>query len=442
MNKTWSVEFARFFSVLVLSLLIGYATGQWTISIIVALLGYILWLYLQLKQLETWICIGLKADKAPNDTGIWQALVQQLHRQNRARKTEKERLTTILRQHNAMASLLPYGIVILNQNFEILWCNPAATNSLGIRRRDYGQNLCNFVRHPEFKAYIRSTEHKKNFTLRSPVDTSRVLSLETLIYHRNQRMVIARDITDRVALQETRKLFVANASHELKTPLTVILGYLEIFSTSPELPQSMVVPLDNTLQQATRMQSIVEDLLMLSMLENKPLNLDDTETLNVSEKLEQFVVELEESGKLTHHSIEISADADLTIDAIEVEFSSVFENLIGNAIKHTPPGTHIKASWYQHPDSKHICLGVSDSGPGIADKDLPHILERFFRGESQQQVKGTGLGLSIVKHIIERYNGHLDVTSEPGQGTTFTACFPSSLSNLDNPLPAFTKTGL
>ena len=427
MNTHWSIEYGRFVLLLIAIITVSFVTQLWVVTAYIFFIGYIIWQYHQIQRLEHWIEGGFQDEEALDDSGVWQVLVQHLHRYNKSRKVEKKRLSNIINRHNAMASVLPYGVIVLNKNLEIEWCNPSARERLGVKPQDYGQNICNYIRAPEFQNYLNQADKQKSVTMPSPIDEKKTLYITTIRFGKGQHLLIARDISHRVELQRSRKLFVANASHELKTPLCVISGYLEIFSTEDSLPKEMHVAVENALTQANRMRSIIDDLLLLSILENKPLNQDNVDCIDVNAKLQNFVKGLQDSGKLDHHHIEVFSDKNITIQAVEVEFNSVYMNLISNAIKHTPAGTKITVSWRMSSDDKYACFIVKDNGKGIKPQHLTHISERFYRGDSHQTIKGTGLGLAIVKHVLERYDGRLNIKSEFGEGAEFTACFPKEM---------------
>lgn len=427
MNTHWSTEYGRLALVIFALIVVSFVTQLWAATAYLFLLGYIIWQYHQLQRLEHWISGGFQDEDALDSTGVWQALVQQLHRQNRLRKKEKQRLISIINRHNAMTSVLPHGVIVLNKNLEIEWCNPAANQRLGVKQQDCGQNICNFIRIPEFQQYLQDTESKQNFKMQSPVDDKLTLYLTTIHFGKDQRLLIARDISHRVELQRSRKLFIANASHELKTPLCVISGYLEIFSMDESLPKETREAIGNALSQSNRMRSIIDDLLLLSILENKPLDKKHFEKIDVDKNLQSFVEGLKNSGAAEQHTIEIESNSNIVIDAIDVEFNSVYMNLINNAIKHTAAGTKITVAWRMSKDRKYACFIVKDNGKGIKPEHLAHLSERFYRGDSHQTVKGTGLGLAIVKHVLERYDGRLNIKSEYGKGSTFTACFPKKM---------------
>jgi two-component system phosphate regulon sensor histidine kinase PhoR len=229
-----------------------------------------------------------------------------------------------------------------------------------------------------------------------------------------------------VELQRTRKAFVANASHELRTPLTVISGYLEIMQSDPDLPDALSDPLDSATEQALRMQHIIDDLLVLSRLEGTRLSRQSGEELSISGILGQIVTDLQQTVSGESHHFNLDTDSSVRLRGNEAEIQSVCMNLIGNAVKYTPPGTVIDVRWYRN-SAGHACLDVEDNGPGIPPEHLPHLTERFYRVDAgrSREIGGTGLGLSIVKHVIQRHGGFLHIDSEMGKGSTFRACFPA-----------------
>ncbi len=239
-------------------------------------------------------------------------------------------------------------------------------------------------------------------------------------------LFVLHEITKQKKLEAVRKDFVANVSHELRTPLSVIKGYVETL-----VDEHQTMPLEDrerflrTIQRHTeRLNSLLEDLLALSRLESINPGLR-RESINLSELLTGVIEDFRARPAAAEHKISASFHpviGPLLIDPLKV--TQVLENLIDNALKYTPKGTHIEISAAVR-DSK-IEVGVRDNGPGIPEADLPHIFERFYRvdkGRSREK-GGTGLGLSIVKHIVQLHGGQVRVESKAGQGTAFFFTLP------------------
>jgi two-component system phosphate regulon sensor histidine kinase PhoR len=220
-----------------------------------------------------------------------------------------------------------------------------------------------------------------------------------------------------------RKDFIANVSHELRTPLTVISGYLETLLDNVEgVNPRWQRALQQMSEQGARMQTLLNDLLLLAKLEatdypsgNQPVAVD--RLLAVIQSDAQAL-----SGG-QRHRISLDADGTLLLKGSESELRSAFSNLVFNAVKYTPAGADIRIRWWADGQGAH--LSVADSGPGIEARHLPRLTERFYRVDASRAANtgGTGLGLAIVKHVLLRHRAHLDITSVPGHGSTFTCHF-------------------
>lgn len=426
MGDAWSAEFWRLGLVFIAALMIGVLTGYWYVAWILPFSLYIAWHLRQLYFLESWLRKGTKTRKAPESGGVWALIVQQIYRHKRQERLQKKRLASTLGRFNATASALPDGTIVLNKTHEIEWANQAAGDLLGIdRKRDPGLRIETLIRNPEFHQWMDSSIKGNDLEMVSTLDQNKTLVLRRVKFGKGQFLLTARDISQRIQLQQMRKAFVADASHELRTPLTVIAGYLEILENADDLPDSLREPVVNANTQARRMQQIIEDLLSLSQLEAGDLAERNGKKLNVSALLQQFTSDLQKTMAKEAHTLILHADEGLKVRAVESEFASLATNLIKNAIRHTPSQTTVEIRWQEN-SAGEACLSVKDDGPGIEARHMPKLTERFYRVDPgrSRDTGGTGLGLSIVKHVIQRHGGRLDIQSNPGEGSIFTASFP------------------
>ena len=231
--------------------------------------------------------------------------------------------------------------------------------------------------------------------------------------------------------------FTADASHELKTPLTVLRAGVERAITTPNLPQETLVTLEETLQEIKRMSELVDALLMLARADEgiAPLHREPVD-------LRGIVTEVQETGELLAEeagvTMEVATPAEpvmVSVDASRIR--QLILNLITNAVKYTPAGGSVRMQL--GPENGRVALSVADTGIGIAPGDLPHIFDRFWRADSARtrtgERPGAGLGLAICKWIAEAHGGQIDVVSRPGRGTTFTVVLPwAPPSSLPSPL--------
>ncbi len=226
-------------------------------------------------------------------------------------------------------------------------------------------------------------------------------------------------------LERIRQDFVANVSHELRTPLTVMHGYLEILldqdldETKPW--RKMFLQMQ---QQTARMENLVENLLLLSRLENNEQEKALKSVISVTELLSCIQEEAQQLSSEAQHQIELQAEGDLMLRGSAAELRSLFSNIIFNAVKYTPEQGQIKINWYSQNNKAYF--SVQDSGIGIAAKHIPRLTERFYRVDKARSRDngGTGLGLAIVKHVLIRHGGKLMIESEPDKGSIFTCIFP------------------
>lgn len=425
MNSAWSQEIVRLSLVLLSAIIVGLSSGAWFISFTVHLLSYIIWSLIQVRIFQTWISRGANKSEAPDNTGIWQEMVKQVYRLQSSHKSRKKQLADLANYYHAVMRALPDATVVINKNMEIEWANKASNKLLGVKpTKDVGRRLDNIIRLTEFDVLFDPEAKVNRIEVTSPTSPGVTLSIVKQEYDQGNYLIIAQDISNRVATQKLRKAFIANASHELRTPLTVISGYLEILIDDEELPSPLVSVIQNAFEQASRMDSILEKLLVLSKLEEKQYDKSAGDEVDVKSLLEQMVADFRVSYAETKHEFEVIAE-DIHLWVIEEEFYSVCQNLVSNAVKYSPPESTISICWLKNKEG-YACLSVTDEGDGIPAEHLNRITERFYRAhQSNRQVSGTGLGLSIVKHILDNFGGYLDIESQVDKGSTFKACFPS-----------------
>jgi two-component system phosphate regulon sensor histidine kinase PhoR len=267
----------------------------------------------------------------------------------------------------------------------------------------------------------------------------RILQLQVIPYGQSERLLLTRDITQIERLETTRRDFVANVSHELKTPLTVLAGYIETLRDLPLDKTQRGQALSTMGDQAERMQRLIDDLLTLGRLETEQTPPGDT-PISMPTMLARLV---REAQALSHHSHQISAPTatgPATVLGEERELYSAFSNLVNNAVRYTPKGGGIRLDWQTRPDGSAI-FSVRDSGPGIESQHLSRLTERFYRIDKgrSRETGGTGLGLAIVKHVASRHGAELKIESTVGEGSCFSLRFPNArLRSSDAPPSAAT----
>jgi two-component system phosphate regulon sensor histidine kinase PhoR len=305
-----------------------------------------------------------------------------------------------------------------------LWFNDAARNLLDFKpTQDIGQRIDNLIRHPTFAAFL-ARGGLGHLDIPSPRDHLITISIRIIPYGDEQRLLIARDISERQRLEQMRRDFVGNVSHELRTPLTVVAGFLEnMVDTDEACANQWGKSLQLMRQQTIRMQSLVEDLLLLSRLENDSYQ-PSREVVEVCAMVAAMCDDARLLSGEKNQVIDLECDEELALYGAEQELYSAFNNLVTNAVRYTPAGGRIRIRWYSDESGAHFA--VVDSGMGIAEENIPRVTERFYRvdpGRSRES-GGTGLGLAIVKHVMQRHDAKLNIQSRVGRGSTFSCDFP------------------
>ena len=355
--------------------------------------------------------------------GLWPEMFARVEKIRAKARSRKKKYHRLLREVRESTGALSDGGIILNAENEIVWFNAAATRLLGLSTADVGNRLDNLVRHPDFVAYLAKPTPEP-VTVPSPSDESGMLTAQIVPYGKDQRLAIIRDITREIKLERMRRDFVANASHELRSPLTVIGGYLDALADDEAMPSAWRGPIGEMQRQAERMTRILRDLIELSRLESSDRT-DSDEVVDVARMLELIAGEFQSpGGERPPVTLELESDASLLGN--ESELHSIFYNLVNNAVRFTPPTGTVKVAWRE--DGVGAVFEVTDTGIGIPEEQIPRITERFYRvdpGRSRAS-GGTGLGLAIVKHALQRHDGTLQIHSLEGHGSTFTCRFPSA----------------
>lgn len=339
----------------------------------------------------------------------------------RKRKRKMGRMLTGFRESS---SALPDATVVIDDLGRMEWWNSAAKTMLGLdRKRHKGRGIHEVLIDPVFHAFLTRGDYSVPLQMPAPVADNISLEVRIVPYGKGKRLFQARDISRVLQLETVRRDFVANVSHEMRTPLTVIHGYLEAISEAGEEGLGhWHNAVEQMSQQTSRMRRIVEDLLVLSRLESDQ-QAQGQEIVDVPLLLENLLAEAEALSNGQHH-ITLVIDQPVKLFGNLSELESAFSNVIFNAVRYTPEGGRIEITWGG--DDQGANFSVHDTGIGISGEHLPRLTERFYRvdvGRSRQS-GGTGLGLAIVKHVLIRHGGHLEVQSEPGIGSTFSCKFP------------------
>jgi two-component system phosphate regulon sensor histidine kinase PhoR len=411
----------------VVALIVGLASGRaWGLGTLAAGLAALLLHHVaNLGALAGWLRDPLRAT-VPMGRGQWEGIFTALYKFVRGALLNQHRLTAQLVRFRSAAQAMPDAVIVLDDEDHISWCNTTAERYFGLDAgKDTGQPILNLVRQPDFAEYIKRGEYAEPFMLRLQRGEALVLSVRIVAYGQDEKLLLSRDVTQAENLEVMRRDFVANVSHELKTPLTVVSGFLETIAdgnVTLEEPRGRQV-LGLMRSQTDRMLRLIDDLLTLSVLESTAMPARET-AIDVQALLRTIH---EEARALSggRHSIVLEPGPAATLWGDEREVRSAIANLVSNAVRYTPKDGRITLSWSERDGEG--CMSVEDTGIGIETRHLPRITERFYRVDTSRsrETGGTGLGLAIVKHVLTHHQARLEVASEPGKGSRFAAVFPA-----------------
>ena len=438
MASVRKITLAAVFRVALLALVFGGIAGlvfEKSIGLLVAAttificFAYYAW---KLAQLAEWLN-DPRAATLPDGIGIWGDTLGNLYRLIRQERTAQQSLSVTLGRFQQAATALPDGAVMLDNQYNIVWCNPNAEVHWSISlARDRMQTITYLIRYPEFIEYLNARNFDEPLTLKiaqaknSPPATDTTLSVQLVSFGDDQMLLISRDISERELLETMRRDFVANVSHELRTPLTVLLGFLETISTAGNTNPAVVEKsLSHMGAQTLRMERLVNDLLALSRLEDNRNRLEAA-PIDMAELIASITLDAQHLSA-GNHKITQTGGSDWLLGNRD-EIASALSNLVTNAVRYTPTGGEICLHWTTE-NSSPVFL-VRDNGEGISAEHLPRLTERFYRvdrGRSRAS-GGTGLGLAIVKHVLLRHGARLEISSSQQldtHGTTFKIIFPA-----------------
>ena len=389
-----------------------------------ALLAMLLAHTVQLARLQRWLKAPAERD-IPDAWGAWGNVFVDLYRVLRHEQKARARIEADLEVFSQASEASPDGLVFLDADDHIAWCNRVAEQHLGLRgARDTGLLVTNLIRLPGFADFLASAKEGETLAYRPQDRKGKVYAIEAIRFGRDRKLLISADVSQVERAETMRRDFVANVSHELRTPLTVISGFVEHMAGDPAPdPAEWKQQIAMVNEQAGRMLRLVDDLLTLSRLE------DEAQAPREEEfDVRDLIYEISAEGRRLsggRHSITCEVAAPAYLKGSREELHSAFSNLVSNAVRYTPAGGRVVLHWVMR-DGKGV-FSVEDSGIGIPEEHIPRLTERFYRvdrGRSRES-GGTGLGLSIVKHILLRHQAGLEIGSIPGTGSTFSAVFPA-----------------
>lgn len=324
------------------------------------------------------------------------------------------------------------GIIVVDKASRIVSINSSVEKIFNISKQNLeGKVFLEVIRNNDIAEIINKVLKKGEFTsceltLMWPVQKIFQINASPIFEKEEVSgcLLVIHDITEIRKLETMRRDFVANVSHELKTPLTSIKGFVEtLLEGALEDKENNRHFLKIIQEHGERLNKLVDDLLSLSHLESKEILLEKG-IFNLRQQVEKVIMGFKEQLKKRNVDLKNEIPANISINADKDKIEGVFTNLIDNAIKFNKENGIIKISSQQEGDK--IKSIVEDSGVGIPDKDIPRIFERFYRVDKarSRELGGTGLGLSIVKHIVELHGGTVGVESVEGLGSKFWFTLP------------------
>jgi len=358
----------------------------------------------------------------PHGTGIWQDIFSKHYQILKDNKKSKKDLVSTLDQFTQAAEALMDGVIALNESNEIIWSNRKSQIMLNINaKKDTGHPINYIFRNTNLIKYLEQENYEESIKINLDTNSNKIIEIKIVLFGEKQKVLIAKDISQAVKIESDRKEFISNVSHELKTPLTVISGFIEtledMFTPNGSERKILIIMGD----QAYRMSKLIDDLLMLSNVESSLFQ-------NRSEKLgmKTIISKIKKNTAILNtkgHKIKYQIDSRLNIYGSKKEIESAFQNLVTNAIRYTGQNGSIFITWSLI--NGLPIFEVKDTGSGIEKRHIEKITERFYRVDADRSRNsgGTGLGLSIVKNIIKKHDGELKITSELGKGSSFKLVF-------------------
>lgn len=427
-SSTTIIEIA---SIVLLTVILGTIAGNVVPTGLVIVSGYLAITLWRRNSFYNWLT-GDPKIKVLLTSDLWADIIKrvEIDRAQAAHKTDAA--INELDNFKTALSSLNVGILLTDENWNLLWWNRISGNLLDLQEsNDINAYLFSLLRSPSLKQYATALEFSEPLVLRNfPNPHS---SIEIFFGHipASGFIGLVRDITHLQKLNEMRSDFIANVSHELKTPLTVINGYLETLIDNKLVDGVAKKAVEGASSQGLRMSSIIQDLISLSQLETSETQaVDSFNFLELVNQVLQQTESIKDNLSKPNTKLHVAADASWTLTGNRNEIYSLMSNLLSNCVRYCPDGAMI--SIHVEAAENASTVVVEDNGPGIAEKHLGRLTERFYRVDSSHasSTGGTGLGLSIAKHVMSRHDGILNLRSTVGSGTRAECIFPKDRMRL------------
>ena len=356
----------------------------------------------------------------PIGNNLWEPTFSKLYQFHKNIVKTKKDLGLALDQFILGAQALPDGVLSLDQSNHILWANKKIQRMLGIKiPDDLNKPITYIFRDTKLLDLIDANDNQKSISI--IIDDNKY-QINLIEFGAENKLLICRNINNEEKSEAIRKRFISDVSHELKTPLTVIMGNSELMLNADIEQKQQKILLKATLDQAQRMNNLIADLISLNSVDTTKNILRDKKVM-VTDLKNQILSSLSSLRLKKDISFEFNIDSKKNILGSFSEVYSALENLVSNAFRYTDKGS-ISINWSIIKGQG--VLSVTDSGIGISKEHLTKITDRFYRVDTDRSRNsgGTGLGLAIVKNIMDHHNGSIDIKSDVSKGSTFSLVFP------------------
>ena len=408
-----------------LTMFLGVVTGYFVPSALFVASAYLSVTLWRRNSFYRWLESNQKNESLVT-SDLWADIVRRIEIERD--QAEKNKESVVKEFHNLRLALssLKVGLVLTDKTWNLIWWNEVGGELLNFRKPDdINSYLFALLRSPSLKEYIAENDFSEPLILDNFTTQQSIIELYFGDSPSEGYIILVRDISQLRRLNEMRSDFIANVSHELKTPLTVINGYLETLIDNQLVEGVAKNAVESAASQGRRMDNIIQDLIGLAQLETSPST--DVETINLFElvgQVHQQIASLQKNLKKNQTIVKVLVTEDWVLTGNRNEIFSLLSNLLSNAVRYCPDGSLISVRLEQSDYKTSIC--VDDDGPGIPEPHLSRVTERFYRVDKSHSsiTGGTGLGLAIAKHIMERHSGSLQIKSGEGKGTRVRCSFP------------------
>lgn len=333
----------------------------------------------------------------------------------------QNQINNVVDKQNRLESILSCmesGVIAVNRKGKVITINPYAKRIFGIRKDIKGEKITEYIKDYDFNKFLNDEEtNEQEIKLLNPIQRELRIKKAPIVYDLEKigKVITVQDITDIKRLENMRSQFVANVSHELKTPLTSIKGFAETLRyVEDDATRKKFLDIIN--KEAERLSRLINDILVLSKIESESIG--EEEEFYPNNEIEDVIHMVKALAESKNINVVLQQTNINLLYGDKDRFLQLVLNLVENGIKYSNPGSTVIVRSYS--ENNYYVLEVEDNGIGIPKEDLPRIFERFYRVDKARKSGGTGLGLAIVKHIVKCFNGDIEIKSELGVGSKFT----------------------